>query len=51
MLETNHPAEVKEQVLCIVGNIAAGSGETNYVLDNEILMKKISEMIVSLSVI
>lgn len=50
LLDSNHPIEVKEQVLCIIGNIAAGSVESDYVLDNEILMIKLSEMIVNLFV-
>uniref|UniRef100_A0A336LHC5 Armadillo repeat-containing protein 8 n=1 Tax=Culicoides sonorensis TaxID=179676 RepID=A0A336LHC5_CULSO len=45
LLDINHPIEVQEQVLCIMGNIAAASGEHNYILENDPLIKKVSELI------
>lgn len=46
MLDSTHPAEVKEQALCIVGNIAAGANITDYVMEDERVMKKLMEFIV-----
>lgn len=46
MLDANHPAFIKEQALCIVGNIAVGSGNKEYVLDDDNIMAKISEALV-----
>lgn len=48
MLESPHTPEIKEQALCIIGNIAAGAGITDYVMENERILKKLFDFIVSL---
>lgn len=35
-----------EQALCIVGNIVLGCTETDYILDDEKIMKKITQFLV-----
>lgn len=47
VLDCPHPAEVKEQALCIIGNIAAGAGITDYVMEDERILKKLFDFIVS----
>lgn len=47
MLESPHSPEIKEQALCIIGNIAAGAGITDYVMENERILKKLFDFIVS----
>lgn len=49
MLESPHTPEIKEQALCIIGNIAAGAGITDYVMENERILKKLFDFIVSLT--
>lgn len=47
VLDSPHPAEVKEQALCIIGNIAAGASANDYVMKEERILKKLFEFIVS----
>lgn len=47
VLESPHTSEIKEQALCIVGNIAAGVGVTDYIMENEIILKKLFDYMVS----
>lgn len=47
MLDSQHPAEVKEQALCIIGNIASGAGATDYVMDDDRILNKLLEFMVS----
>lgn len=51
MLDCPHPAEVKEQALCIIGNIAAGAGITDYVMEDERILKKLLDFIVSIIIL
>lgn len=46
VLESPHTPEIKEQALCIIGNIAAGAGITDYVMENERILKKLFDFIV-----
>lgn len=46
VLDSPHPAEVKEQALCIIGNIAAGAQATDYVMENERILKRLGEFLV-----
>ncbi|XP_055324144.1 armadillo repeat-containing protein 8-like isoform X1 [Sitodiplosis mosellana] len=45
VLESPHTPEIKEQALCIIGNIAAGAGITDYVMENERILKKLFDFI------
>lgn len=47
VLDSQHPAEVKEQALCIIGNIASGAGATDYVMDDDRILNKLLEFMVS----
>lgn len=47
LLESNRSADIKEQVMCIVGNISSEAKTGNYVLDDDKLMNKIKEFMVS----
>lgn len=47
VLESPHTPEIKEQALCIIGNIAAGAGITDYVMENERILRKLFDFIVS----
>lgn len=49
MLESPHTPEIKEQALCIIGNIAAGAGITDYVMENECILKKLFDFIVCIN--
>lgn len=51
VLESAHPAEVKEQALCIVGNIASGAGATDYVMNDDRILHKLLDFMVSSAVI
>lgn len=41
VLDSPHPPEVKEQALCIIGNIASGAGATDYVMEDDRILKKL----------
>lgn len=47
VLESAHPAEVKEQALCIIGNIASGAGATDYVMNDDRILHKLLHFMVS----
>lgn len=47
VLESPHTPDIKEQALCIIGNIAAAAGITDYVMENERILKKLFDLIVS----
>lgn len=47
VLDSPHTPEVKEQALCIVGNIAAGAGITDYVMEDERILRKLLDYMVS----
>lgn len=47
VLDSPHPAEVKEQALCIIGNIASGAGLTDYVMQDDNILRKLLEFLVS----
>lgn len=46
VLDSPHPAEVKEQVLCIIGNIAAGAQTKDYVMEDEHILRRLGEFLV-----
>lgn len=48
VLESAHPAEVKEQALCIIGNIASGAGATDYVMNDDRILHKLLHFMVSM---
>lgn len=48
VLDSPHTPEVKEQALCIIGNIAAGAGITDYVMEDERILRKLLDYMVSL---
>jgi armadillo repeat-containing protein 8 len=50
VLDSNHPAEVKEQALCILGNIGAGARDRDYILEDESLLVKLLDFLVSFEV-
>ena len=45
-LEGDHPAELKEQALCILANIADGAGARDFILGNEDVLKKLMNYMV-----
>ena len=47
MLDKPYPAEIKEQALIIISNIAAGAREIDYVIEDDNIIKKIREFLVS----
>lgn len=47
VLESPHPAEVKEQALCIIGNIASGAGLTDYVMQDDNILQKLLDFMVN----
>lgn len=46
ILDGNHCTEVKEQALCILGNIGDGSAK-EYIMNNEDILKKLQDYMVS----
>ena len=46
-LEGDHPAELKEQALCILANIADGASSRDFILGNEDVLKKLMNYMVS----
>ena len=46
ILEGNHGAEVKEQALCILANIADGESAKDYIMTNEDVLKKLASYMV-----
>lgn len=47
VLDSPHTPEVKEQALCIIGNIAAGAGITDYVMEDERILLKLLDYMVN----
>lgn len=47
VLDSPHTPEVKEQALCIIGNIAAGAGITDYVMEDERTLCKLIDYMVN----
>lgn len=47
VLDYPHSSEVKEQALCIIGNIASASISTDYIMEDESILKKLLEFVVS----
>lgn len=47
ILEGNHSAEVKEQALCILANIADGDTAKDFIMTNEDVLKKLSSYMVN----
>lgn len=47
VLDDPHPPEVKEQAIIIIGNITAGARDEDYVLQDEKIVKKIRDFLVS----
>ncbi|XP_055689279.1 armadillo repeat-containing protein 8-like isoform X3 [Lutzomyia longipalpis] len=45
VLDSQHPSEVKEQALCIIGNIGAGAQATDYVMEDENTLRKLGEFL------
>lgn len=43
VLDAQYPPEVKEQALCIIGNIAAAGQVKDYIMEDEIILKKLIE--------
>jgi hypothetical protein len=48
VLDSPHPSEVKEQALCILGNIGAGARDKDYILEDEHILNKLLEFLVSI---
>ncbi|XP_037084817.1 armadillo repeat-containing protein 8-like [Pollicipes pollicipes] len=49
-LESDHPAEVKEQAICILANIADGSKSKEFIMGNEDVLKKLMNYMMHSSV-
>lgn len=49
VLESPNTPEIKEQALCIIGNIAASAGMIDYVMQDERILKKLLDYIVSIN--
>ncbi|CAB3374906.1 Hypothetical predicted protein [Cloeon dipterum] len=50
ILEGNHSAEVKEQALCILANIADGDSAKDFIMTNEDVLKKLASYMMHSSV-
>lgn len=48
VLDNPHSSEVKEQALCIIGNIAHAAISTDYIMEDESILKKLLEFVVSI---
>ena len=46
ILDGNHCAEVKEQALCILGNIGDGESAKDYIMSNDDMLKKLQDYMV-----
>lgn len=40
-LDDEHPADIKEQALCILANIASGNAAKEFIMSNEEVLKKL----------
>ncbi|XP_055906232.1 armadillo repeat-containing protein 8-like [Eupeodes corollae] len=45
VLDSQHPSEVKEQALCIVGNIAAGAQVKDYIIDDDKVLTRLGSFL------
>ena len=50
ILEGEHSCEVKEQALCILGNIADGESSKEYIMTNEDILKKLTSYLLNSNV-
>ncbi len=50
ILEGEHSSEVKEQALCILGNIADGDTAKEYIMSNEDILKKLTSYLMNSNV-
>jgi len=50
ILEGEHSCEVKEQALCILGNIADGETAKEYIMSNEDILKKLTSYMLNSNV-
>lgn len=50
ILEGEHSSEVKEQALCILGNIADGDSAKEYIMSNEDILKKLTSYLMNSNV-
>ena len=50
ILEGEHTCEVKEQALCILGNIADGDTAKEYIMSNEDILKKLTSYMLNSNV-
>ena len=48
ILDSNHSADVKEQALCILGNIGDGDSAKEFIMSREDILNKIQEYMVNL---
>jgi armadillo repeat-containing protein 8 len=46
VLEGSYPAEVKEQALCILGNIGDGEKSKDFIMANEDVLRKLVDYLV-----
>ena len=49
ILEGDHPVEVKEQILCILANVADGDTAKDFIMSNEDVLKKLMNYMVGVS--
>ncbi|KAG4070175.1 hypothetical protein HA402_003865 [Bradysia odoriphaga] len=45
VLDSTHSSEVKEQALCIIGNIAHAAISTDYIMEDESILKKLLDFV------
>lgn len=50
ILEGEHSCEVKEQALCILGNIADGTSAKEFIMSNEDILKKLTSYLLNSNV-
>ena len=46
ILESDHTSDIKEQTLCILGNVADGDASKEYIMNNDDILKKILDYMV-----
>lgn len=51
VLEGGYPAEVKEQALCILGNIGDGERAKDHIMANEDVLRKLVDYLVSYEIL
>ena len=47
ILDGSHSSEVKEQALCILANVGDGDAAKDFIMNNEDILKKLQEFMVS----